>query len=808
MIEGKWSIVVLFLLALVGTVHSQLLFGEPSQEKIVIDNLLSQPVSFTENRGQWDEKVLFKAEAGGATFWFCRDEVVYQFMRDTDEIIKDEMSHSFHMLEGMSDRFHHPRYKKEWLVIRVRFEGANPEAEIIRGDRLSHNSNYFIGADRSRWATDVPNYSSITYRDIYPGIDLRYHGDGLGMKYDFIVNAGADISQIRVRYDGVDDLFISNGGDLQAQTRFGLVYEQIPEIYQEVWGRKREVSGGYIMREPGVFGFAVEAYDPSLPLIIDPELIYSTYLGGNDSDGGLCIAVDASGCAYVTGVTWSTNFPTQNPYQVNRGADDVFVTKLSSSGNTLIYSTYLGGSSSDQSRGIAVDASGCAYVTGETWSTNFPTQNPYQRYVDLCEVFVTKLSSSGNTLVYSTYLGSESLEGGLGIAVDASGCAYVTGLTESAGFPIQNPYQDWQGYSDAFVTKFSPSGDSLVYSTHLGGDSLDYGNCIAVDASGCAYVTGYTLSTNFPTQNPYQGYQGGQDAFVTKLSSSGNTLGYSTYLGGNADDEGWGIAVDASGCAYVTGGTSSSNFPTQNPYQGDQGAEDVFVTKFSSSGNTLVYSTHLGGDSLDYGLCIAVDAFGCAYVTGLTSSTDFPTQNPYQGYQGDQDLFVTKLSASGNTLVYGTYLGGNDSDQGHGIAVDASGSAYVVGPTHSTNFPTQNPYQGDQADWDAFVAKFEPVQTIVEDYQNELPRETSLIGNYPNPFNSQTRISYSLVQRCDITIDIFDILGVRIARFSLGNQDPGSHTILWDAGGVTSGVYFCRLTAGDRRETKRMLLLK
>jgi hypothetical protein len=255
-------------------VYSQPTLSGELQKNVILSSLSSMPLVFTENRGQWDSKVIFKAEAGGATFWFCRDEVAYQFIRETDQLIKDGMPHGPAMPEGMPDKFNHPCYKKESMVIKAQFVGVNENAEVIGEDRLSHNNNYFIGNVTSKWATDVPNYSAITYKDIYPGIDLTYHGNGKGMKYDFIVNPGADISQIKIRYDGVKALDITSNGDLEAQTKFGPVYERIPQIYQEIDGEKREIAGQYILQESGIFGFTLEeGLNPAYPVVIDPELV-------------------------------------------------------------------------------------------------------------------------------------------------------------------------------------------------------------------------------------------------------------------------------------------------------------------------------------------------------------------------------------------------------------------------------------------------------------------------------------------------------------------------------------------------------
>ncbi len=398
-----------------------------------------------------------------------------------------------------------------------------------------------------------------------------------------------------------------------------------------------------------------------------------------------------AGAAYVTGWTISTDFPTENPYQTYQGIVDGFVTKLSSAGNSLIYSTYLGGSDIDQGVRITTDAFGVAYVTGGTVSTDFPTLNPFQtdQGDNEYDVFVTKLSAAGNSLIYSTYLGGSGEDVGYGIAVDAGGAAYVTGQTNSADFPTLNPFQTYQGDRDVFVFKLSTSGSSLVYGTYLGGSDYDLGQDIGLDAAGAAYVTGLTYSTNFPTLNPLQTYQGGasySDVFVTKLSSGGGSLVYSTYLGGSSYDAGYGIAVNAAGAAYVTGPTYSTNFPTLNPYQTDQDTTDVFVTKLSSSGRSLIYSTYLGGSYSDGGGGVAVDNSGSAYITGSTSSPDFPTVNPYQTHQGAGDVFVSKLEATHLWTIL-VYLNGDNNLEQYAIA-DIN-EMEMVGSTAEVNVVVQ-----------------------------------------------------------------------------------------------------------------------
>ena len=652
-----------------------------------------QPLAFAENRGQWDERALFRAEAGGAIFFFCRNEVSYLFIRNSTEP-EDRSLAEIGETPGKSER---PYHKREALLVRATFIGANREVEIQGKSRLPHDNNYFLGNDPNLWRTDVPNYIAIVYRNLWQGIDLKYHGNGLAMKYDFIVNPGAEVSQIRVKYKGVTDLSVTTQGELEVGTTFGPVYENVPLIYQEVDGAIREIGGHYIIYEGETFGFELEEeYDPNQTLIIDPELVYSTYLGGAQGDQGRAITVDDYGNAYITGVTASTDFPTLNPYQVEPVdfSSDAFVTKLSPSGDSLIYSTYLGGNFADYGNGIAVDANGSAFVVGATSSTNFPTQAPYQNDQRIGDAFVTKLSPSGDSLIYSTYLGGFGDESAYSIVVDSEGTAYVAGETMSDDFPILNPYQTDQIGKDGFITKLSPAGSSLLYGTYLGGDSDDIVNSIAIDTFGNAYVTGSTSSTNFPVQNPFQ-------------ANPGDSLVYCTYLGGDGADYGRGVAVDSEGSAYVTGGTYSTNFPTQNPYQTDPDFYgDVFVTKLSTSGNSLIYSTYLGGNASEEGYGIDVDEQGHAYVTGNTNSIDFPIENPYQTDQTFDDAFVSELSPWGDTLIFSTYLGGGDSDAGYGIAVDTLGNVYIAGQSYSTDFPNVNPYQTDQGGSDVIIAKF------------------------------------------------------------------------------------------------------
>lgn len=660
---------------------------------------------FIENRGQWDRRAKFLLRSPGLDLWITNDGVIY----DLSRVEKIEENSN-----NVGPRLASSQLRIERAPVYVTFEGANQASSAVGSGQLAEYHNYYIGNDPSRWAERVPLYSDARVNNLYAGVDAIFYLDEGRPRYDLVVKAGADPSTISMRIEGASKVEVVPGGALRIETSLGTVEQRELFAYQEIDGAKQQVACAFVAGRDGRVRFEVGSYDRSRALVIDP-LVYSTYLGGGSYDEARDIAVDGSGNAYVTGLTTSTNFPTVNASQSSYGGVvDAFVTKLSSSG-ARPYSTYLGGSSNDQGWGIAVDGSGNAYVTGRTFSSNFPTVNASQSSnAGGWDGFVMKLSGTG-TRNYSTYLGGSSGDYGWGIAVDGSGNAYVTGYTTSTNFPTINASQSsFGGTEDAFVTKLSSTG-ARSYSTYLGGSSFEEAWGIAVDSGGNAYVTGYTYSTNFPTVNASQSSIAGvNDAFVTKLGSDG-TRSYSTYLGGSLDDLGDGIAVDGDGNVYITGYTTSTNFPTLNASQSSRaGGFDAFVTKLSSTG-TREYSTYLGGSSDDFARGIAVDGSGNAHVTGYTASTNFPTLNASQSsYSGAYDTFVTKFDSSA-TREYSTYLGGNSFDYGFGIAVDGSTNAYVAGFTTSTDFPTVNASQSSLSlggSSDAFVTKISGTATI------------------------------------------------------------------------------------------------
>ena len=585
--------------------------------------------------------------------------------------------------------------------IRVRFEGASKGVTLEGIDPLAARANFFLGQDPRGWRTGVPAFQKILYRGLYPGIDLIYSGTNDRIKSEFTVAPGADPLLLRLAYSGT--LSIAVNGDLIASDAGSELRERAPEIFQETAAGRVQVAGRYRLIDDRTAGFEMDSYDASLPLVIDPVISYSTYLGGTGMSAVTGLAVDSGGNLYVTGWTEALDFPIVGAAQAaNQGGVDVFVAKFNPTGTALLYATYIGGRGDDRGAAIAVDSNGQAYVTGSTASTNFPLASPIRTTLGGSKTaFVLKLNAVGNMLLYSTYLGGTNWETGNAIAVDASGNMYVAGDTQSANFPVLNAVQSAIGGGmDAFVTKLTSAG-ALSFSTFLGGAGNEHAGGIAVDGSGSVYVAGGTYSPNFPLVAPIQAINGGsQDAFVTKLSSSGSAILYSTYLGGNGTgtpEQANALAVDSGGNAYVTGVTNSSNFPvTSGAFQTTyNGMQDAFITKINAAGNTLVYSSYLGGTSFDWATAIRIDSAGNAYVAGYTSSgSDFPVVNGVQAaFGGMYDGFVTEFNATGNALGFSTFFGGSGSEVANGIAVDGNGNMFVGGQTSSLNLPLQGPIQ-------------------------------------------------------------------------------------------------------------------
>jgi hypothetical protein len=595
------------------------------------------PLHFEANRGQTDPQVDFLARGPGYTVFLTPNQTIFSLSSESPRARQWERP-------GKTLGSQRTGEPQQPAVLRMMLIGANPRAKVAAMKQLAGNVNYLRGNDPSRWRTDIPTYAEVTYKDVYPKIDVVYYGNQRELEYDFLLYPGSSPDAIRLRFDGADRIGIDDHGDLLLHTTVGVVRESKPRIYQTIEGGQQPIPGRYVLLSPSLVSFAVGEYDLARPLVIDPTLVYSTYLGRGGRDRGSAIAVDASGNAYVTGHTESVEFPTDSgtfDATFNGGFEDVFVTKVDASGSGFVYSTYLGGTDADAGWGIAVDGLGSAYVIGTTGSVDFPTGSGAFDAIfnGAGDVFVTKLDADGSAVLYSTYVGGSHIDHGRAIAVDAAGNAYVTGATLSADFPMTAGAFDtsFSGHFDAFVTKLNAAGSAIVYSTYLAGTPADplppeavgaFGHGIALDVAGNAYVTGPTDSPDFPTTAGAfdTTFDGAIDTFVTKLDAAGATLAYSTYLGGSSEDHAQAIAVDAAGHAYVTGFTSA-DFPTTPGAFATtlKGLADAFVTKLNPVGSALVYSTYLGGISSDLPSGIAVDVSGIAYVTGTTISPDFPT---------------------------------------------------------------------------------------------------------------------------------------------------------------------------------------
>jgi len=581
--------------------------------------------------------------------------------------------------------------------VEIRFRNASLTARLEPEGPIRGISNYFLGRDKSRWRTAVPRYAAVRYRELYPGIDAVFYGRGNDIEFDFLIAPGANPSLIAIEFLNGQRLHLTPDGDLIVETAAGAFCQHKPAAFQEIAGKRKEVTVSYHITGQSEVTFSLGPYVQSLPLTIDPVLSFSTYLGGTGAEGIVATAVDPQGYLYVTGTTTSTNFPVSSGAvrAANSGAQDIFVAKLTPDGSQLIYATYLGGSGNDTAAGIAADGLGNAYVVGISTSPNFPTTAGAYRTAPT-GIFVAKLSPAGTQLLYST-----TLDTGIpkAIAVDAGGNAYVCGSTSSAAFPVTpGALQTTKRLNqDAFVTKLNSSGSGLVYSTLLGGDGDEQANAIAVDSLGYAYVAGTVEITgaNFPITAGAlrQVYQSGE-AFLAKLNPSASALVFATFLGGSGWDGATAIALDSQNAIYVAGNTRSSDFPTTpKAFQTSfESGPSGFVTKLEPSGRTLLYSTLLAPYACCDGVTVTalgVNAMGQAHVAGYTTSIAFPvTSDALQLFNGGlTDGFLTKLDAAGEIVLYSTLLGGRADDYAFALAIDALGNAFVAGQTFSENFP-------------------------------------------------------------------------------------------------------------------------
>ncbi len=801
------------------------------------------PLSFEENQGQTDGRVKFLVRGNGYTVFLTKNQTTT--LRLTAPAQAPALPHdrAWRSSTGVAPP------KGPDAVVRLALVGSNPHAEVEGVDLQPGRSNYFIGNNPARWHHNVPHYARVKYRGVYPGVDLVYYGNQGQLESDYVLAPGANPGQIELRVDGARSLKLDSQGDLVLATASGDVLLRKPRAYQEIAGGRQEIPTSYIQRGPHLVGIRVSGYDSRQPLIVDPVMIYSTYLGGTKTDKASAIAVDSAGNAYVTGSTTSTDFPTtsgvlQQTFLGNTAsfAQEVFVTKLNLTGSALVYSTFLGGTASGPSEngaGIAVDASGNAFITGTTAASDFPVTpgTAFQSTLPNTSgtAFLTELNPTGSALVYSSYFGGSGFDAGQGIALDASGIAYVTGNTTSINFPI-TPASAFQTTNksatagNAFISKIDITKTgigSLVYSTYLGGGIGDSGTAIAVDSSAKVYVTGFTSSTDFPIPSGVNTFQtalkGSTNAFVVRLDTTVSaSLLYSTYLGGSgtgtqngSPDEGHGIAVDPNFNVYVVGTTGSTDFPVTSGAFQTTNKSGFPVTAFVARLDTTktgtaseVYGTYLGGTGFEQGLALALDSLQNAYVTGLTASSNFPVTvgAPQTVINGTENAYVSVLNPTGSALVFSTFWGGDATDIGSGITLDSASppNIYLTGTTtsHSPPFVTsgsafQKTLKGAK---NAFVAKFSPASSAGS--VSLAPGSLSFGSQTVNTTSTAQTVTLTNGTNSALTINSTSITGANAADFAVSaNTCPASTSTLAAGANCTISVTFKPATTAAESAT-------
>jgi len=655
---------------------------------------MRMPLFFEPNRGQSDARVHYVARGPGYGMYFTGDETVLSLRSS---------------VKG-GDR----------AVVHMVLHGADRAARV-RGEELQPvRSQYFRGADPQHWARDVPRYAKLRYENVYPGVDLVYYGNQAQLEYDFIVAPRQDPNRIAIDFAGVRALSLDRNGNLRLRTAAGDLVQHKPVIYQTIAGQRHSVAGGYRLLADNRVGFQVGAYDHAEPLVVDPILAYSSYLGGSGADYVSSIATDAAGNVYVTGNTESFDFPASivlsQGLEANGG--DIFVTKFNPHTDAVLYSAYIGGSAADFPMTIAVDGAGHAYVGGSTASTDFPIRNALQPLHGadggLQDAFVLKLAADGKSLLYSTYVGGSGEDSGNSLAVDASGAAYIGGSTGSIDLPttLSALQTTLKGNDDGFVAKLDPSGTGLVYATYLGGSYGDLVYGITVDAHGNAYAVGKTFSADFP-RTVAAVLNGSSDAFASKLATDGSSLIYSTTFGGGGDERAMAVATyeipsspTPQKFAYVVGRTNSGNFPVFSGAQSTPGGGwDGFVTQLGDTGQ-ISTSTYLGGSG-DEDLREIRMRGSLPTVVGSSNSSDYPVSGAVQpGSGGGYDAVYTQLYTSLQAIRVSSYVGATGDDQGWAIATYGRGNIFIAGQTQSTDLPVLHAYQAvPPGGADGFIAR-------------------------------------------------------------------------------------------------------
>jgi len=657
------------------------------------------PLLFEQNQGQTASRASFLARGDGYTAFVTPTEAVLKLKSQTPRH-RGPFVKPGHETDRLAET--------HTSVLRMGLVNANEQASVVGEDARATRVSYLRGGTEQS-QSGVPTFGKARCENVYPGVDLVYYGNQRQLEYDFVVAAGADPDQIRFRMDGAKDVTLDPDGHLAIRLDDGDVQLQKPLVYQDVDGQRRVVDSSYRLAANGEVAFELGQYDADRPLIIDPVIVYSTLLGGGGFDSGSAVAITDDGSIYVAGYTQSTDFPV-NAGESKGGPGDAFVTKFSPDGSQVVFSAYLGGSGTDAAGGIGVDSAGRVVVSGRTDSADFPTLNGFQtQLAGDTDGFLVRLNSTGSTLEYGTFLGGTSTDGATRLTMDSSDNIYLTGYTGSVDFPVTEGavQTEFSGDYDAFAMKIAGVGGNILFSTYLGGRDGDSGAGIAVDGNHDVYVGGSTDSGDFPLANPLVNtFQGGRfgDAFIVKLVSDGSDFHYSTYIGASGSDSGADVDVDRDGFCYLAGTTDSTDLmlaePEVEPYHQSRpgGVSDVFITKIYPLGNGFKYMTYLGSPGEDVARALEVDEdlnpHTKAYVLGETSSPQFPLLDSLQSnHGGNSDLFLTKLHENmfleqpKIVLDYSTFLGGSGLDHAGDLAVDAIGNAAISGDTISADFP-------------------------------------------------------------------------------------------------------------------------
>lgn len=689
------------------------------------------PLYFIQNGGQTDEQVSYYIKGRDKIIYFTPQGITFALTAGVSSQ-GHETSRLIHTAFSSADRNNGDKAQRS--IVKIDFVGAK-HVKPMGQQQTEALFSYFRGKP-DQWKTGLKTYSSIIYNDLWPGIDLIFSGTVDQLKYTFVLDPRTDPKKIQLAYDGAN-VSINQVAAMEVSTPAGGFLDGQPFAYQTISGKNVEVRSKYKLeadKESGRFtaGFELGAYDKTLPLWIDPTiLIYSGYIGGSGQDEGSAIAVDQSGSAYIVGFTDSseTSFPvTSGPdTSYNGGERDAFVAKVNSDGTALSYAGYIGGNGNDEALGVAVDSSKNVYIAGITTSSEatFPVvAGPDLSFNGgVYDSFVTKIDATGTSLLYAGYIGGAGEDFAESIAINSAGDAYIGGDTTSTEetFPVLvGPDLTYNGaYTDGYIVKVNSTGTALDFAGYIGGSDIDSIEAITVDGSGNAYAVGYTNSdeTTFPvTVGPDLLYNGGEDAFVAKVNSSGDSLAYAGYIGGSSNDAAWGVGVDGPGNVYVVGNTSSteSTFPvTIGPNLTHNGSSsDAFIAKVNTTGTAFMYAGYIGGSSTDVATDVVLDNQGNTYIAGYTTSDEdtFPVLGgPDLTYNGGLDAFVAKVNAAGTAVEFAGYIGGSSDDIGSAIVLDPySISAYVGGHTHSseTSFPvTTGPDIIFSGPSDAFVAR-------------------------------------------------------------------------------------------------------